>query len=98
MTEHEYLRSLIEERFNDRLNATYSLRKKREAVALRGDYLELNLINGKIEFLWRFAFQERSRAEDILLWLEMDSALRGDAKNYPDEYEYSTRFKFHDFN
>ncbi|MBD2492597.1 hypothetical protein [Aulosira sp. FACHB-615] len=88
MTEHQYLRASIIDRFELEYRAIAQLFQPLIAQArLRGDELEVILLKAKQEFLLNHALLIRIRQEEIIYWLEQDTELRKLGTSYAESCE-----------
>ncbi|ALF55733.1 hypothetical protein ACX27_27395 [Nostoc piscinale CENA21] len=88
MTEHQYLRGLVADRFDAEYCAiAQSLSPRINQARLDGDVLQVELLKCKREFLFQQALLQKMRSEDIIYWLEQDNELRRLGANYVECHE-----------
>ena len=86
--EHDYIRQLITDRYWGQVEEQINLLQSQQKELLnRCRYLELDALGEEVENLVQQLRNKRASTEAKLHWLELDSLLRLDGKNYPDFVE-----------
>ena len=97
--EHDYIRQLIMDRWWGEVECfVYPLRDSSRQHLFSGRLGEVIALETQAAHLAQHLMNERTRAEDQLRWLELDTALRSEGKNYPNVYECCAirTLKFHE--
>lgn len=101
MNEYQYLRALAYDRFEAEYREMARwVRGEIDRIRLETSdnlllqQVELEILEEKRKLLTSQLLMERMRAEDIIHWLMMDTQLREDGLNYPDQYEQNTILRY----
>lgn len=88
MSEYSYLRSLAYDQYEARLMEQVDPIQEQIFEALKeGDFDRAMALESERTVVAISLFQERIRAEDVIRWLEIDTLLRQEGRNYPDVFE-----------
>ena len=98
--EHDYIKQLIVDRWWGEVECfVYPLRDSSRQHLFSGRLGKAIVLETQAAHLAQHLINKRTRAEDQLRWLELDTALRSEGKNYPDVYERCANrtLNFHEF-